>query len=83
MRIFIYFVVYKRFPNNDNISSYANASIQYIFHSPILRRALFRLEDTNIMKKLIDSYTSNNKDLNIFTARTLAGNDLKKKLRIS
>jgi len=45
-------------PNIDNIS-YANASLQNIFHSFTLRTSLLRLENTNVMRKLLDCYTKN------------------------
>lgn len=62
------------FANNDNVSCYVNVTIQCMFHSPILRQILFRLERTNVMRKLIDRYTSNDKILDTTSIRRLAGN---------
>lgn len=59
--------------NNDKVSCYANASIQCIFHSSILRPILFRLEHNNVIRKLIDCYVSDTKALNTFSIRGLAG----------
>ncbi|EZA54484.1 ATP-dependent DNA helicase PIF1 [Ooceraea biroi] len=58
-------------PNIDNVSCYANASLQCIFHSSTLRTSLLRLQHTNVMRKLLDYY-ANNKTINIITLRQLA-----------
>jgi len=59
--------------NIDNISCYGNISIQCILHSPIFRKLLFHLEHSNIIRKFIDSYVSNDKTINIMAIRQLAG----------
>ncbi|KYN05749.1 ATP-dependent DNA helicase PIF1 [Cyphomyrmex costatus] len=58
-------------PNTDNVSCYANASLQCIFHSPTLRTSLFQLEYTNIMRKLIESYANNKNNIIMQTIKLI------------
>lgn len=60
-------------PNVDNISCYANVSLQCVLHSCIFRKLLLRLEHSNIIRKFIDCYVSNDKAINIIAIRQLAG----------
>ncbi|XP_029661949.1 uncharacterized protein LOC115234770 [Formica exsecta] len=68
-------------PNVNNISCYANVSIQCILHSSILRKLLLRLEHRNIIRRFINCYMSNDETINIMAIRQLAGDQYLEKIQ--
>lgn len=62
--------------NDDNLSCYANATLQCMIHCSSIREAM--LEDCgaiSIMQSFVRAYMSDNRDVNVFAVRRIAGEE--------
>lgn len=59
--------------NRDNVSCYANATLQCIFHCSEILRALIKLNNNDALERLAYSYVTTSATLNSFAVRELAG----------